>query len=410
MRCAGFPRADEKRLWMRTRVAATALVGVLAGAALVGCGSGTGSDTGADAAMSTTTAPTTTAEAKPPTISVKDGASGVGPWDGVKVASASKLQSVTMVNEQGREIDAEYNADKTTWEVAEPLGYGRTYTVTAKNSDGKTAASTFHTVVPNQQLTAAVGPVDGSTVGIAQAVTFRFNTAVKDTKAVEDAISVTTSNDTEGGFFWIDPYELRWRPKEFWQPHTEVTVAAELYGHKFGDGLWGGDDVEISFTIGDAVETVVDNADKSLSVYRDGELIKSFPIALGRDGSYDTPNGTYVVGDRHDELVMDSRTYGLELGKGGYVTPVKWATQLSYSGIYVHAAPWAAGAIGSSNVSHGCINASTEDAKWFLDTVQRGDPVIVKNTGGATLTQYDGLGYWNLDWETRSGGSEDPNG
>lgn len=400
---------------MRTRVTTAALIGVLAGVALAGCGGDTSvrhvAETGS--ALSTTqgtTAATTTAAAKPPTISVEDGASGVAPWDGVKVASASKLQTVTMVNEQGREIDAAFNDDKTSWEEAEPLGYGRTYTVTAKSVEGKTSTATFTTVMPSKQLTAAVGPIDGSTVGVAQAVTFRFNVPVTDTKAVEEAITVSTSNDTEGGFFWIDPYELRWRPKEFWEPHTEVAVAAELYGRRFGDGLWGGDDVEISFTIGDAVETVVDNADKTLSVYRDGELVRSFPVALGRDGTFDTPNGTYVVGDRHDELIMDSRTYGLELGKGGYVTPVKWATQLSYSGIYVHAAPWAAGSLGSRNVSHGCINASTEDAKWFQENVRRGDPVIVKNTGGDTLTQYDGLGYWNIDWERRSGGSEDPNG
>ena len=41
--------------------------------------------------------------------------------------------------------------------------------------------------------------------------------------------------------------------------------------------------------------------------------------------------------------------------------------------------------------------------------MKRGDPVVVKNTNGGTLNGYDGLGYWNLDWEQRSGGLKDPN-
>lgn len=352
---------------------------------------------------------TSTTNAKPPKISIKDGATGVAPAEGVTVTSTSKLLSVTMKNEEGTEIEAEFNSDKSEWETTEMLGYGRTYTVEARNADGKTSTSKFSTVNPGWKASVAVGPLDGSTVGVAQAVTFRFGAPIQDTKAAEDAITVETSNDTEGGFFWIDPYELRWRPKEFWEPGTEVSVTTHLYGRNLGGDLWGGgDELTVSFTIGDLVETYVDNDSKTLSVYRDGELVKSFPVALGRDGQFDTPNGMYVVGDQHDSLVMDSRSYGLGLGEGGYVTPVNYATQMSYSGIYVHAAPWAVGDLGSRNVSHGCINATTEDAKWFMEYVRRGDPVIVENTSGGTLTPYDGLGYWNLDWEMRSGGSAEP--
>ena len=130
---------------------------------------------------------------------------------------------------------------------------------------------------------------------------------------------------------------------------------------------------------------------------------------MGSDNSRDTPNGTFIVGDMHNSLVMDSRTYGLGLGQGGYVTPVSYATQLSYSGIYLHAAPWAMWALGNTNQSHGCINASMADAQWFQENVKRGDVVTVQNTYGGTLTPYDGLGYWNMDWEMRSGGTEDPN-
>ena len=357
------------------------------------------------AAMTTASSANTAAA---PRISVKDGASGVKPWEGVKVASRSKLLEVTMTNEEGREVDSKFSSDKTEWATAEPLGYGRTYTLKAKNADGKISTSTFTTFAPEQQANVSVGPLEGSTVGIGQAVTFRFSAPVKDRAAVEKKITVETSNDTVGGFFWLDPYELRWRPKDFWEPGTEVNVAAELYGRDLGGGVWGANDVTIDFTIGDAVTAVVDNATKTLTVYRGEEAPKTFPVALGIDGKFDTPNGTYVIGDSHEKLVMDSRSYGLGLDQGGYVTPVDFATQMSYSGIYVHSAPWAASAWGNTNVSHGCINASYEDARWFQQTVRRGDPVIVKNTQGKDLSPYDGLGYWNFSWSKRSGGPDDP--
>ena len=89
-----------------------------------------------------------------------------------------------------------------------------------------------------------------------------------------------------------------------------------------------------------------------------------------------TPNGTYIIGDRNESMIMDSTTFGLGYEEGGYRTSVQYATQMSYSGIYVHAAPWSVGSQGNTNVSHGCINVSTENAQWFQETVKRGDIVL----------------------------------
>ena len=378
---------------------------VVAAASLSSCTIG---DLGRAQSVVDTPGTTQQSSPQPPEINVDNGETGVEPAEPVKVTAVAGLDSVTMTNESGKEVEAEFNDDKSEWTTTEPLGYGRTYTVEARDTEGQRVVSSFTTLSPDATVHAYLGPLDGATVGVAQAVTIRFDTAIKDTKAVEDLIDVETSNGTDGAFFWLDPYEVRWRPKEYWEPGTEVSVKANIYGHEMGEGLYGAQDSETHFTIGDKVEAVVDNDDKMLRVYANDELVKEFPVSLGTDGTYDTPNGTYVVGDEHEKLTMDSRTYGLALDAGGYVTPVDYATQLSYSGIYVHSAPWAIGALGSYNQSHGCINASYDNAKWFQDYVKRGDPVVVKNTAGATLTPYDGLGYWNLDWEQRSGGSGEP--
>lgn len=343
----------------------------------------------------------------PAAISVEDGAADVAPDEPVTVTSPDGLESVTMTNEEGKEVEAELNEDKTEWTTTEPLGYGREYTVEATTTQGETSKSAFTTVVPDGQTNAYIGPMDGSEVGVAHAVNFYFDIAPSDRQAAQDAITIETSNDTEGAFYWIDPGHLIWRPKEYWEPGTEVTVKSEIYGKNLGDGIYGTEDASSTFTVGDVVETLVDDNTKTLTVYHNGEEVKSFPVSLGRDGEFATPNGMYVVGDRNESMTMDSTTFGLSLDNGGYRTNVNYATQLSWSGIYVHSAPWAIGALGSYNQSHGCINATPEDAQWFMNYVKQGDPVEVVNTSGETLSGLDGLGYWNLDWETLKAGNVD---
>lgn len=60
-----------------------------------------------------------------------------------------------------------------------------------------------------------------------------------------------------------------------------------------------------------------------------------------------------------------------------------------------------------AGLGDGCINVSTENAKWFQDFVKRGDIVTVKNTIGGTLDGTDGLGDWNIPWETWKAGNVD---
>jgi hypothetical protein len=80
-------------------------------------------------------------------------------------------------------------------------------------------------------------------------------------------------------------------------------------------------------------------------------------------------------------------------------TDVNWATQISYSGIYVRSAPWSVGGQGYPNTSHGCLNVSPSNAVWFYDNTKRGNIVEVLNTLGSTLSGTDGLGDWNIPWE-----------
>ena len=335
-----------------------------------------------------------------PKASVKDGATGVSPRDTVEVKSQDKgLKKVSMTNEDGNEVKGKLSDDKMSWSTAEELGFNRNYTITAEDKNGKKSTTKFSTIEANNLAENSLSPLDGSTVGVAQTIGVRFDSIVRDRRAVEKAIKIETEPKVEGAFYWISNQEVRWRPEKFWEPGTKVKVDADLYGVKIGDSSYASNGNKASFTIGNKVEAVVDDNTKMMTVYEDGKEVKSMPVSLGSP-AWPTPKGIYMIGDSYPSIVMDSTSYGLSLENGGYRTPVQYATQMSYSGIFVHAAPWSVWAQGNTNTSHGCVNVSEENAAWFQNFVKRGDIVNVKNTAGEQLSVYDGLGDWNLDWAT----------
>ena len=339
-------------------------------------------------------------------VSVSDGETGVSPVEPVTVSpEGGRLRDVTLTNEEGREVKHETTGDGT-WRTAEPLGYGRSYSLKITDQEGETEKVSFTTVAPDYTAEPTIAIADGSVVGGGQAVPFSFDAVPGDHRAAEKALSVTTDTGVEGAFYWISPTEVLWRAKEPLPAGTTVTAKADTYGKNFGGGIYGGDNVAATFEVGDSNYSVVDDATKTMTVYQNGEELRTIPISLGTDNSWrSTPNGTYVVGEKRESMVMDSETFGLSLDDGGYRTPVKWATQLSYSGIWVHGAPWAQWALGNTNQSHGCINMTDADAQWFQSISKRGDLVYVKNTTADQLPGSDGLGYWNIPWEQWKAGN-----
>ncbi|WP_227997760.1 L,D-transpeptidase [Nocardia australiensis] len=222
---------------------------------------------------------------------------------------------------------------------------------------------------------------DGDTVGVAQPIIINFKEPVTDHATAEKAIAVTSSNPAPGHFYWFNDKQVRWRPNEFWPANTDVTVAAG--------------ETHSAFHIGDALVSTADDATHTITITRNGEVVKTMPTSMGKT-DHETPNGTYFVGEQLRKMTMDSSTYGVPTtDPEGYKLEVEYATRISNSGIFVHAAPWSVGQQGVSNSSHGCLNVSTEDAQWFFENAKRGDPVVVENTDGGTLNSRDGYGDWN---------------
>lgn len=335
--------------------------------------------------------------------SVTDGAVGI-PVDSPVTVTADDgvLASVEVVNENGRSLDGQLSPDGVRWSTTEPLGYNRSYTLAAK-ARGLGGVATrqiaFQTQSPQNLTMPYAMPHDGEVVGVGEPVAIRFDENIANRAAAEKAIVVTTDPPVEGAFYWLNNREVRWRPEHFWKPGTAVNVTVNTYGVNLGDGVFGEDNLHTHFTIGDEVIATADDNTKMVTVRVNGEVVKTMPTSMGKD-STPTASGTYILGERFAHMIMDSSTYGVPVNSpNGYRTEVNYATQMSYSGVFVHSAPWSVGAQGHTNTSHGCLNVSPSNAQWFFEHTKRGDIVEVLNTLGPPLSGTEGLGDWNIPWD-----------
>jgi lipoprotein-anchoring transpeptidase ErfK/SrfK len=380
---------------------------------LSGC-TGGGQAASSRATTTATTTATASADAVPPQVqlALADGAADVAPADPLEISvTDGELADVTVTDDTGaavpgRVADGEGGGARV-WTPDEDLSYDTTYTLTASavNADDERAEAraTFTTADPDSLSTPAIGPLDGQTVGVGMPIRVYFDRPVTDRAAVERHLLVTSSTPTDGVWSWLSDTEVHFRPSQYWPADTDVTLDADLHGVPFGDGVWGQEDRTVSFRIGDRHVSVADASTHRLQVYDGDTLVQDYPMSAG---SPDNPsyNGPHVVTELNADRVMDSSTYGVPADSpGGYRTPVQWAVRLSDNGEFVHGAPWSVAQQGNSNVSHGCINLSTENARWFYEFSQPGDVVEIRGSTAGTLTS--DIADWTIPWEEWRGGS-----
>jgi lipoprotein-anchoring transpeptidase ErfK/SrfK len=343
------------------------------------------------------------------------GTAAEAPADAAATSSASPSSSSapSSGSSSGASAGPSEADDRTVTEVWTPdtqLAYGTTYTLTAtaKNADDEEAkaATTFTTVTPQTRCTPSIGPLDGMTVGVGLPIRVYFDDAVADRAAVESHLQVTSSQPTDGVWSWVNDAEVHFRPSTYWPANTDVTLDANLYGVDFGDGVWGEKNRTVSFHVGPKHVSVADAGAHTLTVYDGDQIVQTFPMSAGSNAN-PTRNGVHVVTEMNRSMVMDSSTFGLAVdAPGGYRADVEYATRISNNGEFVHAAPWSVGSQGHANVSHGCINLSTDRAAWFFNFSQPGDVVEVKNSVGPQLSRADGdIFDWTIGWEDWKAGS-----
>ncbi|HET8643809.1 MAG TPA: Ig-like domain-containing protein, partial [Pseudonocardiaceae bacterium] len=344
-------------------------------------------------------------------ITPADQATGVSPVEPVRVtATEGTLTEVAMTNPANKLVAGELGGDRKSWTSGEPLGYGRTYkiVVTGSGPDGEatTVTSSFTTLQPRAVTFASMNPLQGQVVGVGQPIAVYFDEPIGNKELAEQSISISTTPRVEGAFYWFSDREVHWRPQEFWRAGTQVVADIRIYGRDLGNGVYGEQDRRISFSVGDAVVAEADGASHKMVVKINGVVAREMPVSLGKPAA-PSSDGVHVVTELHPKKLMDSSTYGVPVDSPeGYRTEVEWAVRISNGGEFVHSAPWSVRDQGRRNVSHGCINASPENAKWFFDTVKKGDVVIIRNSGGPVLKSWDGFGDWQIPWpQWQAGGN-----
>ena len=159
-----------------------------------------------------------------------------------------------------------------------------------------------------------------------------------------------------------------------------------------------------NITVGSSVISKVNNAAHNMTVWKDGVLIRTMPVSLGKRSS-PTSSGTHVVMEKKPEAWFDSTTFGLDKdAPGGYRKKVYWDVRFTWGGEFTHAAPWSVGDQGKQNVSHGCVNLSPSNARWFYELSKKGDVIEIVGTE-RKVKPGDGWTDWNLTWEQYVAGS-----
>jgi lipoprotein-anchoring transpeptidase ErfK/SrfK len=375
-----------------------------AGSAADGSGSGQGGGT-----ATKTTLPPTPAVLK---VFPANRATGVRPSARVTVrATSGSVSSVTVVDSTGHAVKGHMGSG--SWRAnADLLNPSTAYTITvsATGPDGTATRtrSRFTTLKPGIRATYGLVP-SGGTVGVGMPVSVQFSSAVT-TKArraeVEKRVKVTTVPAQRGAWGWLDNRQLMWRPREYWIPGTRVTVSTPLHGVQTGDDKWVMGDDATSFTVGSAMVSTVDMKAHTLTVRRGGAVIRSFKVSTGKPGPLtETRYGTKVISERSSAIVMDSATVGIPKGnKNYYKIKTKWNLRLTWTGEFIHSAPWSVNSQGTQNVSHGCTNMAPADAEWMFNNSKVGD--IVKFTGSSrAFKPAEGIGVWVYDfaqWQAQS--------
>jgi lipoprotein-anchoring transpeptidase ErfK/SrfK len=312
-----------------------------------------------------------------------------------------RITDVTATDAAGRYVRGELAADGSRWRSTSPLAAGAHYTVRVSTEDADGAPGRrivgFDTEPADKLLRVSLGP-DSGTYGVGQPVTAELSHPVKGSEAratVERGLKVDTKPHVDGAWHWVDDKTLHYRPRDYWPAHSTIEVRSTLDGIKVGKKRYGAPAKPLKLRIGDRIEAVIDAGSHQMTVKRNGKVIRTMPATNGRPG-YDTRNGVKIILAKESFVRMTSASIG---ASDFYDLGVHWAARVTWSGEYVHAAPWSVGSQGSANVSHGCTGLSTSNAKWFFDTVKVGDIVEVVGSRGEMMPAFgNGFGDWNMDW------------
>ncbi|MDG3009585.1 L,D-transpeptidase [Rhodococcus sp. D2-41] len=361
-----------------------------------------------------TAAPAESAPAAAITVPVA-GATPINPTTPIVVNVADgQLTKVTVTNpaENGKVVTGTLSPNRQSWSTDEALGYGAGYSVVADavNAAGKPTEKTFTVQTMNPASTAYANVVPApdlvaqSGIGVGQPMVFQFTAPVVNKAEVQKHLHITVTPPQPGAWYWVDDKDVHYRGPNYWLPGTKIHIEADVYGLDLGNGVYGAENNSADYTVHDSWVAKADGNTEELTVFHNGVQVNQMPMSLGSPG-HPSHEGPHVISDKQPSIVMDSCTYGVCEGQPGYYKETVYKDlRISNDGEFVHSAPWSVGEQGSSNVSHGCVNLSPDNAQWMYDHFNIGDVVEITNSGGPELPAWDTYGDWDVPWSTWQAG------
>ncbi len=331
------------------------------------------------------------------TITPASGTTRVDPGAVLTVTAAHGKVRNVVVQSAGDPVAGQLISGGTQWRATQPLSADTHYTVTAvaigQNHRQVTVTSSFWTLRPRATFHATILESDQE-YGVGMPIVVNFDRPITNRAAVERALNVTTSVPVLGAWYWDGNQTVEFRPKDYWQPGTRISFFGRFNGVEAANGVYGTQDLRQSFWIGPSLIVKVSARTHYMDVYYKGKPFGHWAISTGRPGD-DTYNGTYLTIEKGNPTYM----------KGpGYALWVNWAVRFTWSGEYIHSAPWSVYAQGLYNVSHGCVNTSPAHAQTYYNLAVPGDPVTV--TGSPAGGTWDnGWTEWFLTWPQLLAGS-----
>jgi lipoprotein-anchoring transpeptidase ErfK/SrfK len=290
---------------------------------------------------------------------------------------------------------------------------GGTSAGSSQTSD-PTAPSSSSSSAPSLPVTKVhvEGYPDGTTVGVGMPIIATFNKKITNAKNFAQDTTVTVNGQVvHGGWYFefSDPasghvMEAHYRLPTFWPAHAHVHVAFHLKGVSAGvshhhELEFDGALTSLDFYTGARNIGVVNDATHMLTIHSDGKFYGRFPVSLGAPNT-PTYRGIKVIMEQRKTVCMHdaAHTY-FECG-------IKWDQRLTYSGEYLHSAPWNIVNIGHRDTSNGCTNLLPKDAYRLYHFLHIGDVVEYPNADGPPMTLGTGYGDWNLTWsQWQTGGA-----
>jgi len=398
-----------------TRARAAMLIGALTAVSLLaaGCGSGDGSkpDAGPGLKENVVSSDSPDPVAKPKVSTNVGGRAMAVPVDRVvSVKAESGTLTAVNVSSKSGPVPGRMSADKKSWTAGALLEPGTAYTVVSQAAvDGgssikKTTRFRTAALTLDQQTYPSIAPLSGQTVGVGMPVIVRFDVPITDKASIEKHLHVVATPAQKGAWHWISSTEVHWRPVHYWKAGSKVTVNADINSVPAGNGIFGQLDRSITFHVGDAHIYKVNTKTDQMQVFSNGKLLRTLPVTTGQQPAYTTRSGIKVIVEKFPKKDMNSETVGITGADAYNIQGVQWAMRVTYSGEFVHAAPWSVASQGHANVSHGCTGLSTANADWLYQMSRVGD--VVEYTGtDKPMTLTNGYGDWNESFKTYRQGS-----